>query len=308
LGDINNFSIRKFLFYEVLYYIVNCVICGRESTKPVCEECTHKIMEEYPFLLRKSFIGVKEIFDLKDSIKRGIITDENLNALNDMAKRGLRGEEVDFELLTEAALLFHKRYSFYLENFEIDGNYYLSLADIFSQNVEGEGGKFLRYEVLRESGNLRGALKLIDSLAKSRDKEYLLEKASLLLEMGEKDEAQRIYIKVLEDEHSWEHFACTLYDLAEYESSAEAYMHVIELNPKRWEAYYNLARCLLKMGKHRDAVEYLEKDIEINKYHIEAYALLYRLYGELEMNDKRRELENKFKRIGFDIELLGVEE
>ncbi len=285
---------------------MNCIICGRESKRPVCEECTHKIMEEYPFLMRKSFIAPNKIFELEKAIERGIISDENLIALNDMARKGLKGEEVNFEILAKAALFFHSRYAFYLENFEISPDYYLSLAELFAQRVEGDAGKFLRYKILKERGNLRGALKLIDSLAKSGKKEYLLEKAALLLEMGEKDSAQGLYMEILDDAYSWEHFADTLYAMAEYESAAEAYMHVAELNPKD-EVYYKLALSLVKLGRYKDAIEYLEKALSKNRYHLNSYILLHRIYGELDMQEERKKIATRMKRAGFDAELLGVE-
>ena len=286
---------------------MNCIICGRESKRPVCEECTLKIMEEYPFLLRKSFIAPKHIFDIEEAIEKGIIADENLDVLNDMAKRGLNGENVDFEILAKAALLFHRRYAFYLENFEVSPDYYLSLAELFAQRVEGDAGKFLRYKILKEKGNLKGALKLIDSLAKKGKKEYLLEKAALLLEMGEKDAAQKLYMEILDDADSWEHFADTLYAMAEYESAAEAYMHVAELSSNE-DVYYKLALSLVKLGRHRDAIEYLEKAINKNKYHLGSYILLHRIYGELDMPEERKKIVTRMKRAGFDLELLGVEQ
>ncbi len=264
-------------------------------------------MEEYPFLLRKSFIAPNKIFDLEDAIERGIITDENLATLNDMARRGLKGENVDFEILTRAALLFHRRYSFYLENFEISPDYYLSLAELFAERVEGEDGMFLRYKILKERGNFKGALKLIDSLSRKGNKEYMLEKAALLLEMGEKDAAQKLYMDILDDVSSWEHFADTLYDLAEYESAAEAYMYVTELNPTE-RAYYKIASSLVKLGKHKDAIEYLQKAIRINRYHLDSYILLYRIYGELDMPEERKKIATRMKIAGFDAELLGVEQ
>ena len=285
---------------------MNCIICGRESKRPVCEECTHKMMEEYPFLMRKSFIAPKNIFEIEEAIEKGIISDENLAALNDMAKRGLNGEDVDFEILAKAALLFHHRYVFYLENFEISPDYYLSLAELFVQRVEGDTGKFLRYKILKERGNLKGALKFIDSLAKKGKKEYLLEKAALLLEMGEKDAAQRLYMEILDDAYSWEHFADTLCALAEYESAAEAYMHVAELNPTD-KVYYKLAQSLVKFGRYKDAIEYLEKAISINKYHLSSYILLHRIYKELDMPEDRKKIATRMKRVGFDTEFLEVQ-
>jgi len=287
---------------------VNCIICGRESKRPVCEECTHKIMQEYPFILRRSFIAPSKIFDIEEAIERGIISDENLAALNDMAKRGLRGENVDFEILAKAALFFHHRYSFYLENFEISPNYYLSIAELFAQRVEGNSGKFLMYRILKERGNLKSALKLIDSLAKKGEKKYLLEKAATLLEMGEKDAAQKLYMEILDDADSWEHFAETLYAMAEYESAAEAYMHVAELKPKDAKVYYKIASSLIKLGRHRDAIEYLERATSVDRYHLESYILLHRIYGELDMQDERRKVVTRMKRAGFDSGLLGVEQ
>ena len=265
-------------------------------------------MQEYPFILRRSFIAPSKIFDIEEAIERGIISDENLAALNDMAKRGLKGENVNFEILAKAALLFHHRYAFYLENFEVSPDYYLSIAELFAQRVEGDSGKFLMYNILKERGNLKGALKLIDSLAKKGEKKYLLEKAATLLEMGERDAAQKLYMKILDDANSWEHFADTLYAMAEYESAAEAYMHVAELKPKDAKVYYKIASSLIKLGRHRDAIEYLERATSVDRHHLESYILLHRIYGELDMQDERRKVVARMKRAGFDSELLGVEQ
>ncbi len=261
-------------------------------------------MEEHPFLLRKSFLGIKKLYEFDNALDKGMLTDENIKSLNEMAKKALSGEDADFVILTKAALFFHERYGFYLENFEISRDYYLSLAELFSEKIGGKEGKFFRYKVLRYKGNFKGALKLIDSLAKEEEK-YSLEKASLLLEMGERDAALDIYAKNLKDENSWEHFADTLYDLAEYEDAIEAYKKVLDYDAHRWDIHFRIGKCFMKLGNYDKAIEHLENVIEFNKYHLESYRLLYKLYGELDMEDKRRDMVNKVKRLGFDVEVLG---
>jgi len=288
---------------------VKCILCGKESLRPICKECTGRIREKNPFLIRRSlFFGDLEE-DSSRAIENGLIFDENLKALNEMARDVLGGKKGDYVLLSKFALFLHRNYSFYLRNFEIEEDYYLTLAEEFASKVRGNEGKYLKYEIYRERGNVKGALKIIDSLAK-KDERYLLEKARLLVEMGEMEAAEGIYQELLKDDNVevWRSLADALFHRGSYDGALKIYARIVELDEEDYGAHYRMALCYQSLGNLEEAIGALKRAVEVNKYHLESYLLLLALYEKMGLVDERKRLLTKMRRIGLEPSFFGVGE
>ncbi len=262
-------------------------------------------MEEHPFLLRKSLLCSAYEEDLSIEIERGLLTDMGIGKLNSMAREALKGSKQDNALLARAALLFHRRFSSYLENFEIDQDYYLHLAEKFARKVDGEEGDYLLYLIERERGNFKRALKLVDALIRKYGDGYKIHKARLLMDMGDRDAAFLIYEEILRDNRSaWKNLADALLDLGEYGDASKIYAKVVEEDPNSVEAMYNLALSLFKLKRYHEASEILKKVVKRDKYNFDAYLLLLNIYDEEGLEDERKALIAKLKRLGFPGEVL----
>ncbi len=261
-------------------------------------------MEEHPFLLRKTLLCGAYDDSIENGLTSGLLTDASLERLNFMAREAFEGRKVDYALLARAALFLHRRYAFYLENFEIEQDYYLNLAHQFAQMGEGEEGDYLEYLIERERGNLKKALKLADSLVRKYGRNYLVEKARILLEMGDRDAAYMIYEELLENPRVWIHLGDALIDMGECEDAVKIYEKFLEHEPDDWEALYHIAQCLVRLKREREAIEYLKGALESNKYHLESYLLLARIYRELGMENERRKMLGRMKRLGFPGEVV----
>lgn len=288
---------------------MKCILCGKESLRPVCRDCTQKIREGAPFLIRRSFLFGDFEEDVSKALEKGLFFDDNLKPLNKMAKEALEGKKGDYALLSRFALYMHKNYSFYLRNFEIEDDYYLTLAEEFASKVRGNEGKYLKYEILKERGNLKGALKIIDSLAK-KDEKYLLEKARLLVEMGEMDVAEGIYQELLKEDNVevWRSLADALFHRGSYDGALKIYERIIELDRNDYIAYYRLALCHQSLGNLEGAIDALRKALEVNKYHIESYLLLLTLYEKMDLMEDRKKLLTRMRRLGLEPSFFGVGE
>ncbi len=286
---------------------MKCVLCGKDSLRPVCKDCTAKIKREYPFLIRKGFLSGNFEEDLNKALERDLLFNDILKNLNDMAKNALQGKGGNYALLTQASLHLHRHYSFYLKNFEIGDDYYLSLAEKFSSKVRGDEGRYLKYEIMRERGNLKGALKILDSIS-NKDRKYLLEKAKLLVERGEMDAAEGIYQELLKDEDPkvWRTLADALFTRGSYEGALKVYAHIVEIKKDDHMAYYRMALCHQYMGNLKMAMEALSNAIKANKYHVESYLLLLALYERRNMKEERKKLITKMRRIGLEPSFFGV--
>ncbi len=259
--------------------------------------------------MRRSLLFGDSPEDLNESLERGLIFDKNLEELNQMAREVLEGKKGEYDLLARAALHMHKNYSFYLRNFEIEEDYYLSLAEKFASKVKGDEGKYLKYEIMKERGNLKGALKILESI-KKKDRRYLLEKAKLLVEMGDIEVAEGIYQELLkeEDPEVWRTLADALFKRGSYEGALKVYAHIAEISKSDYMAYYRMALCHQFLGNGNMAVEMLKRALEANKYHVESYLLLLSLYKKRNMEDERKKLLTRMKRLGLNPSFFGVGE
>ncbi len=288
---------------------MKCILCGKDSLRPVCRDCTNNIKEQHPFLIRRSLLFGDFQEDLEKSLERGMLFDKNLKELNEMAKKVLEGKGGNYALLARAALHMHKNYSFYLRNFEISEDYYLSLAERFASEVAGDEGKYLKFEIMKERGNLKGALKILESI-EQKDRRYLLEKAKLLVEMGDIEVAEGIYQELLKDEDPevWRTLADALFKRGSYEGALKVYAHIAEISKEDYMAYYRMALCHQFLGNWNMAMEMLQRALEANKYHVDSYLLLLSLYQRRNMEDERKKLLTKMRRLGLTPSFFGVGE
>ncbi len=154
---------------------VKCLLCGRESEKPICPQCTGKVVEERPFLVKRSMLYGESDIPLDRALEMDMLFDSHIEELNSMAKKALQGKRVSNTNLALGALHFHRHYSFYLRAFSLPETYYLDLAERFASQLKGERGRYIMYQILREKGDEEGAKEILRELAEKYGGRYAKE-------------------------------------------------------------------------------------------------------------------------------------
>ncbi len=258
---------------------------------------------DYPFLIKTSFaIGD---FENEDLINAPILFTKDLGKLNAMAKRALMGEEENYMLLAKIAVRFHDALSFYLENFEIEENYYLKLAKKFAEKVEGDDGKRLLIDIYRKMGDLDGAIEIAEELS-SKSREDKLLYARLLVESDKWGRAIEIYERMLEenptDVELWKHLAYALYRAERYEDAERAYLKVLQMNKDDAEAWYYRGLCLKNMDKWGGALQSFETAVRKDPKMKDAYEKILEILTERGMYARALDTLKKMRDAGFDVE------
>ncbi len=285
---------------------MKCIICGKESEKPVCEICTKKIIMDYPFLVRRSLCLGDFSADL-NRIEKGVLFDKDIEKLNEMAKKEELGEKVDYEILTKASLYFHRRFSFYLENFEIEENYYLNLGERYASKMEGEKGKYLKFQILREKGEKEEAMKTIEELATEyKKREYMIEYGKILVESGMWGHAIEIYNEILKENRNdievWKLLSHALFKGERYEDAERGYLKVLEMNQDDYESWYYRGLCLKNMGKWGGALQSFQTAVRKNPKFKEGYEEMLDLLLNRGMYTRALGTLKKMKELGFDVD------
>lgn len=263
---------------------------------------------DYPFLFRKSMALGFRVGDLHEKIENlGILFTDEIEELNEKARRALLGENEDLYLLAKTAIFFHRRFSFYLENFEIEKNYYLSLADKFASKIEGEVGKYMRYQILKEKGDLDGAQEIIDELIEEYGRrEYMIEKGKLLVDMEKWGAAIQHYNTMLQenedDKEVWKLLAYALYKAEKYEDAERAYLRVLEMDSEDSEAWYYRGLCLKAMDKWGGALQSFQSAVRKNPKFLEAYEEILSILEDRGMYNRALSTLLKMKEEGFEVD------
>jgi len=182
---------------------------------------------------------------------------------------------------------------------------------------DSEEIKFSLAVALEKEGDLDGALQILESLGE--DEKILLKKADILIRTGEKDEALKIYEKLLSDGKSsytlylnlsrlyldkndiesaikilsilkkvypYDYkiqslYAYALYRQNRHTEALDEYLRLSALFEHSAEAHYYIARILNAMGAKKDALQEINRAIEIS----DTYEYrLYRVYLLIENN------------------------
>ncbi|MBE9126346.1 MULTISPECIES: tetratricopeptide repeat protein [unclassified Coleofasciculus] len=98
----------------------------------------------------------------------------------------------------------------------------------------------------------------------------LLERAQLLLELGEMAQAEALLTKVIQDlpdfAEAWNRRAVLYYTLKQYEKSRDDCEQVIKLNPVHFGALHGLGLCHAALGNYTAAIQGFRKALEIQPY------------------------------------------
>ncbi len=258
---------------------------------------------DYPFLLKRSFaLGDFENENISDA---KILFTKDIEKLNKMAKRAIMGEEEDFILLARIALRFHEEMSFYLQNFEIDNNYYLNLAKEFTGRIEGEGGKKLLIEIYKKMGDMDAALEIAEELSeKSRDDMLLYIK--LLIDSGKWGHAIELCEKMLEenptDVELWKTLAYALFKAERYEDAERTYLKVLQMNRDDAESWFYRGLCLKNVGRWGGALQSFETAVRKNPKMKDAYENILEILEKRGMYARALDTLKKMRDAGFDVE------
>ncbi|NPA74861.1 MAG: tetratricopeptide repeat protein [Euryarchaeota archaeon] len=281
---------------------MKCVLCGRESTKPVCKVCTREIAIDTPFLTRWGFATGN--FD-NESVEDPVIFKKHMEKANASARRALAGENEDFISLAKLALRLHREHGDYLSIFDIEENYYLRLAEEFATRDTTSEGKFLLSIIYEEEDNLDAALSTMEEIWKERDS-YAIHYGELLVKSGKWGRAIEVYNGILKDNPEdfkvWELLADALMEAEQYEEAERAYLRVLQLDKNNAEVWFKRGVCLRKMGKWGGALQSFQTAVRKNPKHREAYENIVDILLERNMFSRARETLKKMLAEGFDVE------
>ena len=283
---------------------MKCVICGRESTKPVCGVCAKQIAMDRPFLLDRGLL-VSEWGGEPEYRENGFVFPDEIRRLNEMGKRRLMGEDDDGVMLAKFAILFHRRFSFILDSMEIDPGYYLKLAREFVEREESDEARYLLATIYMEMKEPEEAEKVLEGIwRKSRDYAILYGKA--LVSQGKWGRAVEVYNEILgdnkEDAEIWKLLAEALYTSGNYEDAERAYLKALQINKDDYEAWYLRGLCLRRMGKWGGALQSFQTAIRKNPRYREAYEGMLEILMERGMYSRALEILKKMKEEGFDVD------
>ncbi len=294
---------RKYFIFNLVLEIVKCVLCGRESSKPVCEICTKQIIMDYPFLIRRGLAVGDFEGNLEDEPE--ILFEKDIEKLNEMAKNALMGRDSNFLLLSRYAILFHERFSDILKNFEIEENYYLNLAKEFASRSEDSESKYLLAKIYMEEDDPEGAEKVMETIWKEK-REYALLYGRSLVASGKWGRAIEIYNEMLgenkDDKEVWKLLAEALYSSGNYEDAERAYLRVLQMDKDDYEAWYLRGLCLKNMNKWGGALQSFQTAVRKNPKYKEAYEEILNILVERGMYSRALETLKKMKEEGFDVD------
>ena len=284
---------------------MKCVICGRESSKPVCEVCAKSIAMDFPFILNRGLVVSDEFSELNE--ETGILFHRDLERLNTLAKKALGGEELASEsylMLSKFALHFHRKFSFILDNLELGENYFLNLAREFASRSDNNEAKYLLAQAYFEAGATEELEAILDGIWRER-RDYALLYGKGLVANGKWGRAMEIYNEYLkeneDDVEFWSSMADAIYASGNYEDAERAYLRVLQRDKDNARAWYMRGLCLKNMGKWGGAMQSLQTAIRKSPRYKDAYEELLTILMERGMYNRALETLKKMKEAGFDV-------
>ena len=293
---------------------MKCIICGRESSKPICEVCSRAIAMDFPFILHRGMALSDESRDLDDENTPHIILfQRDLQRLNELAKRALNGEDVNFLLLARYAVLFHEKFSFFLNNFELGDNYYLTLAKNFASKIDDDDGKFLLAKIHVYMGEIEEAEEIMSKMWK-KDRKFAMFYGDILVKGGKWGRAIEIYNELLanspNDEELWMKMADVICVSGNYDEAERAYLRVLQYDQNNALAWYKRGKCLINAGKWGGALQSFQTATRKDPLLKDAYEEMLKILMDRGMYSRALETLKKMKEAGFDVDdrIAEVEE
>ncbi len=293
---------------------MKCIICGRESSKPICEVCSRAIAMDFPFILHRGMALSDDRSNLEDeNTQHSILFQHDLQRLNEMAKRALNGEAENFLLLARYAILFHENFSFFLNNFELGENYYLSLAKNFASREEGDYGKFLLAKIHMYMGEMEEAEEIMSKIWK-KDRKFAMFYGEILVKGGKWGRAIEIYNELLakspDDKELWMKMADAIYASGNYEEAERTYLRVLQYDQNNALAWYKRGKCLINAGKWGGALQSFQTATRKDPTMKDAYEEMLKILMERGMYSRALETLKKMKEAGFNVDerIAEVEE
>ena len=279
---------------------MNCVVCGRISSKPICEICSKRITIDYPFIIHHGLL----IGDFEGMSEEHLFKND-LEKLNEEAKKVIMGDGGDRLKLAKTALIFHKKYHFLLDSMEIDEKYYLHLAREFVRDEDSPEAKFLLAKIYIEMEEYEEAEHILEDIWRDK-REYAILYGKTLVNVGKWGRAIEVYNHILgenkEDSEIWKLLADALYVAEKYEEAERAYLKVLQMNKDDYEAWYRRGLCLKKLGKWGGALQSFQTAVRKNPKYREAYEGMLDILIEREMYTRAIEVLKRMKEEGFEVE------
>lgn len=291
---------------------MNCLICGGNSSRYICGNCTKKISIENPLLITKSvWVGegafkIIRNFSISDPEKIKVylklllcskipyLTNEDLSVLNEIIKieNSIGLDDEGYKYLSILFFRLHLHYKEYLRIYEVDDSYYLGLAKKFlskaisinrsNKDLYEWGMKLAEFEnnatALREE-YLKNLVAILEA-----EKDY--EKIVLLCE-----EYLRKYGK---DKEILKILGKSLMSLGRFEEAQMTFLRAIELQNDDWESWYLRGISLEKLGKYGGAIQSLQTSIVFNPDFVDAYRELVKIFDNTGQHDKAQLVRRKY--------------
>ena len=258
---------------------------------------------DYPFLLKRGFvIGEFENEDLSDA---PLLFQKDIEKINTMARNALLNDHGNYLILARIAIRFHQSFSFYLDSFEIEKNYYLHLAERFASKSDNDEGKYLLAIAHRNEGDIDTALSIFEDIWKSNTL-YAIDYGKTLIASGKWGRAIEIYNELLnktpDDREIWLLLADALFAAEEYEDADKAYLKTLQIDRDNPEAWYKRGMCLKKMGKWGGALQSFQTAVRKKHGFKEAYNEILDVLIKREMYTRAYETLQKMKKEGMEVE------
>jgi tetratricopeptide (TPR) repeat protein len=130
----------------------------------------------------------------------------------------------------------------------------------------------------------------------------LVNRATILLALGRKDEALEAYMAVIKvndrNPLSYYNLANLLFENGENENAEAAFRKAIDLKPDFFQASYNLGNVLVQLRRHAEAQVAYERTLILSPTHEGAHLNLSNIYAAMGLYDKA------FLQINLGLELL----
>lgn len=302
---------------------MKCILCGEESAKPICNNCTKKIRVENPLIATKSvWVGIgaykavrnfeiEDISKLKAYFKLLIypevphITSEDLSLLNEVLKieKSLEMDDEAYHYLSILLFKMHLHREHYLAPFEVEEDYYLSMAKNFIvKGLEINDENVNLYNWAIKVGEFEGNRKMIKEYSykayeKFGGRNYLIK----LLEILEDEKSHNEIVKLCDEylEKSPNDFeivkkkAKAFMNMEKYEDAQLTFLKAIEIKNDDWESWYLRGVCLRRIGKYGGAIQSFQTAIAINPQHKESYKNLIEVLEEIGQKEKAEEFRKR---------------
>lgn len=304
---------------------MNCVICGEDSAKPICANCTKKIIVENPLVATKTiWVGegafraiknfeIEDISKLKAYLKLLLypeipyITSQDISILNELLKieKSLDLDDEVYHYLSILLFKMHITKDYYLSPFEIDENYYLNLSKKFIMkglDINEENRDLYNWAL--KLGEFEGNKKMIKEYAykgfkKFGDRIYLQKLLEILIDENNYEKVEELcteYLKTHEKDYEIiKIMAKAQMNLGKFEDAQITFLKAIELKNDDWESWYLRGISLKNIGKYGGAIQSFQTTIALNPEYKESYKHLVEVLKEMGQDARAKEIEEKYK-------------